>query len=95
MNPPIDLQSRPRLAANVRLQADTQSGEPVLLFPEGMLELNPTAHAIVAACDEAESVAQIIAALAEEYEADPAELRDDVCECLRELAERRFIEFQP
>ena len=45
-NTVIDLQSRPALAARVRLQTDPVSGEPVLLYPEGLLLLNATAHAV-------------------------------------------------
>ena len=34
--------ARPRLAAGVRLQVDGKSDRAVLLFPEGILELNET-----------------------------------------------------
>ena len=33
------------------LETDKVSNEPVLLYPEGILQLNETAHAIVERCD--------------------------------------------
>jgi len=44
---PIPPAARPRLAPGVRLQTDRVSGSPVLLYPEGMLQMNPTGAAIV------------------------------------------------
>lgn len=40
----IDEQSHPALAAGVRMQMDATTGEPILLFPEGVLHLNATAQ---------------------------------------------------
>jgi pyrroloquinoline quinone biosynthesis protein D len=65
------------------------------LFPEGLLVLNPTAHAIVARCDGAASVASIVAALAEEYDAPADALAGDVAACLRDLRERKLLVFTP
>jgi coenzyme PQQ biosynthesis protein PqqD len=90
-----DFQLRPALAPGVRLQTDTATGEPVLLFPEGLLVLNPTAHEIVARCDGAASVAAIVAALAEEYDAPADALASDVAACLRDLRERKLLVFAP
>ncbi len=93
MTPP-DLQSRPALAQRVRLRDDPVSGQPVLLYPEGLLELNETAHAIVAQCDGAKTIAQIVDALAAEYEAAAEDVSPDVLECLRDLRARNLIVFQ-
>ena len=54
---PIQSDSRPVLAPGVRLQLDKATGEPVLLYPEGVLELNGTAHAILNLCSGAMTVA--------------------------------------
>jgi pyrroloquinoline quinone biosynthesis protein D len=87
----LDLQSRPILAPNLRVQTDRVSGEPVLLYPEGVMVLNATAHDIVARCDGKTTVEQIVTGLAAEYDAPPEELMVDVLECLRELSGRNFI----
>jgi coenzyme PQQ biosynthesis protein PqqD len=87
----IDLQARPALAPSARLQTDRLTGEPVLLYPEGILELNATSHAIVERCDGQTTVEEICAGLAEAYEVEAAELREDVLECLRDLRRHQLI----
>lgn len=84
--------AKPRLAKGVRLQTDSASEKSVLLFPEGIVELNETAHEILTRCD-GRTVNDIVHALAEEYEADPAEVASDVRETLADLQQRRLIEF--
>ena len=79
------------LAPGVRLQTDSLSGEPLLVFPEGVLFLNSTAHDIVCRCDGTNSASQIISAMAQEYEASEGELREDVLECLENLLQRRLL----
>jgi hypothetical protein len=75
---PIDLNCRPALAPHVRLQIDPVSGEPVLLFSEGLLILNPTAQ-------------EIVIALGAEYEIDETTLQSDALDCLRDLASRNLV----
>ncbi|MEA3213831.1 MAG: pyrroloquinoline quinone biosynthesis protein [Chthoniobacter sp.] len=94
MNAP-DLESRPILAPRVRLQADQVSGQPVLLYPEGLLELNETGHAIVRRCDGETPLRQIVAQLAEEYEVPAEELTADVLDYLTDLTRRNLIVFRP
>ena len=87
----INLGAKPELAARTRLQKDQITGEPVLLYPEGVLVLNETARDIVRRCTGDATVGEIVAALASEYEADVEELTLDVIECLHSLSERNFI----
>lgn len=87
----VDLNSRPALAPHVRLKIDPVSGEPVLLYPEGVLVLNPTAHEIVQLCDGAATGGAILANLSAQYEVDATTLRDDVVECLGDLLGRNLI----
>jgi len=86
-----DFAGRPVLAGHVRLQPDPVTGETVLLYPEGIIELNPTAAEILRRCDGDTSLAAIVAALAAEYDAGEDELREDVVVCLRELQARNFV----
>ena len=83
--------AQPRLAKGVRLQSDSTTGKSVLLFPEGVVELNETAHEILTRCD-GRTVSDIVQVLAEEYDADLAALATDVRETLADLQQRRLIE---
>ena len=88
---PMD--SRPALAPGVRLQIDKITGEPVLLYPEGIMALNSTAHEIVARCDGVATVEGITTALAAEYEISRDALDGDILDCLEDLRQRRLIVF--
>jgi pyrroloquinoline quinone biosynthesis protein D len=83
------------LAMGVRLQTDDSTGRAVLLYPEGILELNETAHAIVMRCDGLTTVGQIIAALATEYETSESELQGDIDACLEDLQQQQLITSAP
>ena len=83
--------AQPRIARGVRLQTDSKTGNSVLLFPEGVLELNETAQEILAHCD-GRTVSEIIEALTEEYDIDLEMLAADVRETLADLQRRRLIE---
>ena len=83
--------ARPRLARGVRLQIDSATGKSVLLFPEGIVELNETAQEILVRCD-GRPLSDIACALAEEYEVDLATLAVDVREILADLQRRKLVE---
>ena len=83
--------AQPRLTSGVRLQTDSVTGKGVLLYPEGIIQLNETAHEIVSLCD-GRSVVEIVQALAKEYDADVAALASDVQETLADLYQRNLIE---
>jgi len=87
--------SRPALAPGVRLQPDHASGDPVLLYPEGLLFLNETAHEVVRRLDGTATVDALVAALEEDYETDPATLRQDVLDCLAFLQRQRLLVLTP
>jgi coenzyme PQQ biosynthesis protein PqqD len=91
----LDLHSRPALAKHVRLQIDPVTRQPVLLYPEGILELNPTAAVIVRHCDGQTNLATIITTLAAEYEATEEELCEDVFDCVSQLRARNFMVLAP
>lgn len=87
-------EQRPALAARVRLQVDTISGDPVLLYPEGVLVLNDTAYAVVQKCNGANAVSAIVDSLNQEYEIDRADLERDVCACVNDLLARNLLVLQ-
>lgn len=90
---PISDSARPSLAKGVRLQVDPATDKYVLLYPEGIVELNETAHEILSRCD-GRTLGEIICELAEEYEADSQALVADVRETLADLQQRKMIEFK-
>jgi pyrroloquinoline quinone biosynthesis protein D len=87
----IAASAQPTLARGVRLQTDSKTGNSVLLFPEGVLELNESAQEILTRCD-GRTVSEIIQALADEYDVDSQMLAADVRETLADLQRRKLIE---
>jgi len=92
---PIDDHNRPRLAPGVRMQMDTVSDRPVLLYAELVVQLNPTGAAVLELCDGQRSVQAILAELAGKFQVDAQALRTDVIEYLERLRQRRLIELDP
>ena len=82
--------ARPRLANGVRLQIDSTTRKGLLLYPEGIVELNETAHEILSRCD-GRTLGEIVCELAEEYEADSNALASDVRDTLSDLQRRKLI----
>jgi pyrroloquinoline quinone biosynthesis protein D len=90
----IDEQSCPALVAGARMRIDAVTQEPVLVFPEGVMHLNTTAHEVLSRCDGKSTVTSIIESLAVEYEVAADELRADVLECLADLRGQNLIAFK-
>ena len=88
MNTPSDT-AKPGLAPKARLKWDAVREKPLLLFPEGVLVLNPTAHKVLALCDGQRTVAEIIKTLSEEFGGAPVD--NDVRELLSKLAEKKLV----
>ena len=84
--------SYPKIAAKARLQIDKISGEPILLYPEGLLKLNATGAAILGLCDGQHSVQEIALELARQYKTTPAAIRSDVDEYLNTLYRHTLLE---
>ena len=81
--------TRPRLATGARLSYDDVRAEHVLLVPEGVVRLNPSAAEILALCDGDRSVDEIVGALAARYRA--SDLGDDVRELIAALTQRGVV----
>lgn len=87
----LDDASIPRLAAGVRLQHDTARGRWVLLAPERVVVPDETAVDVLRCLDGTRSVAQVVAALAQDYDAPAEQIRADVVELLEDLQQRGLI----
>ena len=81
--------TRPRLVTGARLRYDEVREEHVLLIPEGVVRLNPTAAAVLELCDGERSLADIVGALSARYEG--ADVRDDVLELVDAMARRGLV----
>jgi pyrroloquinoline quinone biosynthesis protein D len=68
--------TRPRLVTGARLQYDDVREEHILLVPEGVVRLNPTAAAVLELCDGERSLDEIVGTLSAQYEGSG--LREDV-----------------
>jgi pyrroloquinoline quinone biosynthesis protein D len=87
LNTPSDA-ARPRIAAKARLKWDPTREKHLLLYPEGLLVLNPTAHAVLEMCDGQRAVTDIVKTLGERYNAD---VRADVNELLSNLSDKGLV----
>lgn len=88
--PPADM--RPKLSSRARLQTDKVTGKPVLLYPEGVLMLNPTGHAVVSLCTGEATFGEIVANLAARYKISPQEISPQIADYLNRLRERNLLE---
>jgi pyrroloquinoline quinone biosynthesis protein D len=81
--------TRPRLVTGARLRYDEVREEHVLLIPEGVVRLNPTAAEVLELCDGGRSLDDIVGALSARYEG--ADVRDDVLELVAAMAQRGLV----
>jgi len=83
---------RPRLSSRARLQTDKVTGKPIVLYPEGVLMLNPTGHAVVSLCTGELTLAEIVAKLAARYNIPSETISPQVVDYLNRLRERNLLE---
>ncbi len=79
----------PRLVTGARLRYDDVREEHVLLIPEGVVRLNPTAAEVLGLCDGERSLDDIVGAVSARY--DGADVRDDVLELVDAMAQRGLV----
>ena len=84
--------ARPAIAPGMRLQWEPAQAAHVLLYPEGMVQLNGSAGAILARCDGVRTVAEIVADLEQTFGA--AGLTADVTAFVELALERRWLELR-
>ncbi len=88
-----DLNSRPQLAAGVRLN-DPKQQPRVLLMPEKALRLNGPSLEIVERCDGQRTVHQIVSELQKIYSAaNPQKVETDILGYLSLLNDQRALDF--
>ena len=90
----LDPQSRPQLAAGVRL--GEHQGQRVLLMPERALRLNGPSLEIVTRCDGKHTVAEIVDELRKLYaKADARTVERDIHGYLELLQRERALDILP
>ena len=88
----IPLTARPKISSRARLQMDKVTGKPVLLYPEGALLLNPTAHSIALLCSGEITLESIVVKLAARYNGPVAEISRQVGGFLDRLRAKNLLE---
>ena len=83
----------PRLHPKARLQRDEVRGRDVLLYPEGLVTLNGSGAEILALCDGARPLADIVATLERRY--DTSGLEPDVVAFLDALVAKGLVLYGP
>ncbi|GCE13255.1 pyrroloquinoline quinone biosynthesis peptide chaperone PqqD [Tengunoibacter tsumagoiensis] len=86
--------SFPRLALKARVQIDKVTGQPILLYPEGVLLLNETGAAIVRLCDGSRSLLQIVEELSLQYRQSPAQIQPEIARYLVLLYRHSLLEIE-
>jgi pyrroloquinoline quinone biosynthesis protein D len=81
----------PRVAAKARLQWDGVRNRHILLYPEGLVALNPTAAEILGLCDGHRTEEEIVAVLSGRYAS--TEITTDVQELLAGLAAKGLVTY--
>ena len=81
--------TRPRLVSGARLRYDEVREEHVMLVPEGVVRLNPTAAEVLELCDGERSLDEIVGTLSARYE--DSDLRDDVQGLVDGLTQRGLV----
>ncbi|MCS0585046.1 pyrroloquinoline quinone biosynthesis peptide chaperone PqqD [Massilia pinisoli] len=80
---------QPSLSRLFRMQWEEAQGTHVLLYPEGMVKLNPSAAEILKRCDGLRTVPAIVGELEQAFHCEG--LRGDVDDFLRVASERGWI----
>lgn len=84
--------AKPAIAHGMRLQWEPAQAAHVLLYPEGMVQLNESAGAIMSRCDGVRTVADIVADLERTYSL--SDLSADVSAFVELAVERRWLELR-
>lgn len=78
----------PILAPKARVKWDPVRQKHLLLFPEGLLVLNQTAHEVITMCDGKHKVITMVNSLGDKYK---THVDADIRELLSKLVEKRLL----
>ena len=86
---PLPELTRPQLSKLFRLQYETAQSAWVLLYPEGMVQLNASAAEILQRCDGSRDIDAIVAELEALFEVQG--IRPEVLNLLQEAQRRGWV----
>lgn len=86
---PVAAAGQPRLANHAMLRRDDVRGLDMVLLPERVIKLNPTAAAVVHLCDGRRTVGDIVSAVQTTF--DGPDLEADVQHLLSRLREQGVL----
>ncbi len=86
----MNAEARPRFGKGVKLRREPD-GSAMLLVPEAVLTLNPSAAAALELVDGARTLGEIVDAVVNQFEVEPAQAREDIAGLFNRLAERGFV----
>ena len=81
--------TRPQLVTGARLHYDAVRSEHVLLVPEGIVRLNPSAVAVLELCDGQRELEEIVSDLNERYQG--ADVGDDVRGLVAAMSDKGLV----
>lgn len=84
-----DLAATPRIAAQYRMQFEPAQDSWVLLYPEGLVQLNLPAAEILKRCDGQRSVAEVIEDVQRAFQRD--DLKDEVLAFMSDAYARGWL----
>jgi len=93
MNHKFNAQDIPEIAPTFRFQWEEAQGCHVILYPEGMVKLNPAAGEILKLCDGHNSIAQIIDELNIAF--PDTDLQDDVYNFVDTAYDNNWLRHKP
>ncbi len=94
MSEPLSADDIVELTRNFRFQWEEAQGCHVLLYPEGMVKLNPAAGEILKRCDGTRSIDQIVTDLNASFPGAEG-LSDDVYSFLKTAHDNQWIRRKP
>ena len=84
--------SKPALAVGCKWGGTEEA--PVVLFPEGAIQVQGTGLAILSLCDGQRSFTDILSELQRQYfGADPKRIREDAMTFLEQLHDKRIVDY--
>jgi coenzyme PQQ biosynthesis protein PqqD len=84
--------SKPALAVGCKWGGTEDA--PLILFPEGAMQIHGTGLAILALCDGQRTFSDVVEELKRQYfGADPKRILDDATNFLEQLHEKRIIDY--
>ena len=86
------LDAKPRLLRGVRLACNEAQGGWVLLAPEKLFKADPISAEILQRCNGEKKLSEIVAELADAYNAPVEQVQADVIALLKMLKEKQLLD---